>query len=114
MTTRTRFVPALLLTALLLTACSTPLPPERADYAGVWRNGNTMLAITPQGRVLYRVERGNGFRKSIEAPLKRFEGNDFVVGLGPISTTFVVTQKPQQQPDGRWTMTVDGIELVRE
>jgi hypothetical protein len=114
MTIRLRFALALLLIALLLAGCSTPLPPERAHYAGVWRNANTTLTITPQGRVLYRVERGNGFRKSIEAPIKQFDGKNFVVGLGPIATTFVVTQGPEQQADGRWTMTVDGIELVRE
>lgn len=115
MTIRRCFTRALLLAALLMLAgCSTPLPPERADYSGVWRNDHTMLSITPQGRVLYRVERGNGFRKSIEAPIKQFEGRNFVVGLGPIATTFVVTQGPERQADGRWTMTVDGVELVRE
>lgn len=114
MTTRLRFAFALLLTALLLASCSDPLPPERAHYAGVWRAAGTTLTITPQGRVLYRVERGNGLRKSIEAPIKQFDGSSFVVGLGPIATTFVVTQGPAQQADGRWTMTVDGVELVRE
>ncbi len=66
MTARTGFVCAVAAVLLLLAGCSTPLPPERAAYAGVWRNGATMLAISPQGRVIYRVERGNGFRKSIE------------------------------------------------
>lgn len=105
---------SLLLAALLLAGCAKPLPPERADYAGVWRGGNTTLVITPEGRVAYRVERGNGFRKSIQAPIQRFEGRDFAVGVGPASTTFVVSAGPQQQADGRWTMTVDGVELVRE
>ncbi|HSX62748.1 MAG TPA: hypothetical protein VLF18_21405 [Tahibacter sp.] len=114
MTARTGFVCAVAAVLLLLAGCSTPLPPERAAYAGVWRNGATMLAISPQGRVIYRVERGNGFRKSIEAPIQRFEGDNVVIGLGPISTTFVVSALPKQQPEGHWTMTVDGVELTRE
>lgn len=104
----------LLLLLLALAGCSTPLPPERADYAGLWRTTDTRLLITPQGRVEYVQSRGNGFRKSIKAPLKRFDGDSFVVGLGPVSTTFVVSRGPQRGADGRWTMTVDGVEYVRE
>lgn len=103
----------LLLLLLALAGCSTPLPPERADYAGLWRTADTRLLITPQGRVEY-VQSRNGFHKSIKAPLKRFDGDSFVVGLGPISTTFVVSRAPQRGADGRWTMTVDGVEYVRE
>ena len=97
---------------LLLSACSTPLPPERADYAGLWRAADTTLLITPAGRVEYVVRRGNGFSKSIKAPLQRFDGDNFVAGLGPIGTTFVVT-KPPHRDEGVWKMTVDGVELVR-
>ncbi|TDR40101.1 hypothetical protein DFR29_114153 [Tahibacter aquaticus] len=96
----------------LLSACSAPLPPERADYAGLWRAGDTTILITPTGRVEYVVRRGNGFSKSIKAPLQRFEGDSFVVGLGPMSTTFIVTQPPHRD-QGVWKMTVDGVELVR-
>lgn len=97
---------------LMLSACAQPLPPERAAYVGTWRNGDTSLTITAGGRVAYFVSRDNGFHKKIQAPLQRFEGNDFVVGVGPFATTFVVSAPPQARPRG-WTMTVDGVELHR-
>ena len=97
---------------LLLAACGQPLPPERAAYVGVWRNGSTSLTITAGGRVAYVVKGENGFDKKIRAPLKRFDGDSFVVGGGPFTTTFVVTSPPHATADG-WTMTVDGVELHR-
>lgn len=108
-----RTVPVLPIAALLLlTACSTPLPPERAAYVGNWRNGSTSLTITAQGRVVYAVTRDNGFHKKIQAPLQHFDGDSFVVGVGPLSTTFVVSTPPHAEADG-WKMTVDGLELTR-
>ena len=108
-----RFAALLLLLALLLSACSTPLPPEKAAYVGYWRAGETSILITQAGRVEYIVRHGNGFSKSIKAPLQRFEGDNFVVGLGPMSTTFVVTQPPRKIDNEVWTMIVDGKQLVR-
>jgi len=102
----------LLLLMFLLTACSEPLPPERSAYAGLWRAENTSLLITEAGRVEYVVRRDNGFHKSIKAPLQRFEGDNFVVGVGLFRTTFVVSRPPHQESDG-WKMTVDGVELMR-
>ncbi|WP_386066425.1 hypothetical protein ACFJIW_18065 [Tahibacter sp. UC22_41] len=107
-----RALPFLLLA--LLTGCAEPLPPERADYAGVWHNERTRLAISPGGRVLYTTTSGNGVHKKIDAPIKRFDGNSFDVGIGPFATTFVVSAAPRRGDDGRWTMTVDGAELVRD
>ncbi|WP_257386063.1 hypothetical protein [Tahibacter caeni] len=106
------FLLALLL-AVLLTGCAEPLPPERADYAGVWRNERTRLSISPDGRVLYTTGNGN-MHKKIDAPIKRFDGDSFAVGVGPFATTFVVSAAPRRGDDGRWRMTVDGAELVRE
>lgn len=108
-----RFAVLLLLLVLLLSACSKPLPPERKDYVGYWRAGETSILITQAGRVEYVVRHGNGFSKSLKAPLQRFEGDNFVVGLGPMSTTFIVSQPPRQIDKEVWTMIVDGKQLVR-
>lgn len=69
------------------------------------------LLITQDGSVKYeRIE--GGVTKSVSGPLKGFNGDNFDVGLGPLSTTFVVAAPPHQ--DGESVkMTVDGIELTK-
>ena len=105
---------ALLLTVtlgLLLAACGKPLPPDKISYGGEWRGTNMRLVITPDGMVEYKRQRDSG-SVEINAPIKRFDGDNIVVGAGPFDTTFVVT-KPPYQDEGRWKMTVDGVELTR-
>jgi hypothetical protein len=96
---------------LLLAACGEPLPKDKLDYAGEWRGPQVYLLITPAGRCEYERRRDSG-NVSIDAPIQRFEGDNFLVGLGPLTTTFVVTQRPRIV-DGKWKMTVDGVELTR-
>jgi hypothetical protein len=69
------------------------------------------LLITQDGSIRYKRLKG-GASKSIEGPLKGFNGNDFDVGIGPLATTFVVSQPPYQDGDQR-KMVVDGVELVK-
>jgi len=69
------------------------------------------LLITQSGQVVYWRRRG-GATSEINAPLKKFDGNNFVVGIGLWTTTFVVF-KPPHEESGRWKMTVDGVELTR-
>ncbi len=97
---------------LLLFACAKPVPPEKADYVGEWHGTAMALLITQDGSVAYRRFH-QGVNKSIDGPLKEFQGDNFVAGIGPIATTFVVSAKPQQ--DGStWKMTVDGVELTKK
>jgi hypothetical protein len=99
------------LLAALLVACAKPLPADRSGYAGEWKGGPVSLLITEDGRVKYARKEG-GMSKSLEAPIKEFKGDNFVVGVGFMSTEFVVTAPPHE--DGNeWKMTVDGIELTR-
>lgn len=97
---------------LLLAACAKPLPPERLAYAGEWSGPGITLHVFPDGNVEYRREEGST-KVSINAPIKAFEGDDFVVGVGRLVTRFDVTVPPQRGPDG-WTMTVDGRVLHRK
>jgi hypothetical protein len=69
------------------------------------------LVIAQDGRVEYQRKEGAG-TTTINAPIQRFEGYNFEVGLGPISTTFVVAAPPHQD-GGSWKMTVDGVELTK-
>ena len=96
----------------LLAGCGEPIPFEKKDYAGDWRARDMRLLITPDGRCEYKRRRDGGGSTSISAPIQRFEGDNFVVGVGLFTTTFVVTQPPRLEK-GQWKMTVDGVELLR-
>jgi hypothetical protein len=98
--------------ALLLLACARPVPPEKAAYVGEWHGLAMSLLITQDGSVAYR-RLHEGVNKSIDAPLKEFQGSNFVVGIGLLTTTFVVSAPPHQDGE-EWKMTVDGVELTRK
>ncbi|MGW8393486.1 hypothetical protein [Pseudoduganella sp. HUAS MS19] len=76
------------LVAAVLASCTKPVPPAQAGRDG---NMNT----------------------SIRVPLKEFEGDNLIVGAGPVKTVFVVSSAPHEDA-GNWTMTVDGVKLVRK
>jgi len=98
--------------ALALVACAKPLAPERLPYAGEWAGAGITLIIDADGRVEYHRKDGTA-SKSIKAPLKEFQGDNFVVGIGSLATTFIVTAPPHQEGDA-WKMTVDNIELTKQ
>lgn len=102
---------AALLSVLLLAACGQPVPPERASYVGAWEGSGVFLVIDADGSVRYRRIQ-DGSKTSIEAPLVGFVGDDFEVGVGPLTTTFDVTAPPRREGE-RWIMVVDGVTLVR-
>jgi hypothetical protein len=104
-------IAALLLAALALAGCPKPLPPDRESYVGIWRGEHVQLEITAEGMVHYRKVKG-GTEVTINAPLDRFEGNDFFAGWKRLSTRFVVSRPPFEE-DGRWKMVVDGERLER-
>ena len=97
--------------AIAMAGCSKPLPADKANYAGEWRSPEMRLVITPGGRVDYE-RRASGGSKTLQAPIQKFEGDDFFAGLGMLSTRFVVA-RPPTLINGKWTMTVDGVELTK-
>ncbi len=102
---------AIFFIAVLGGCSSKPLPPDKRDYIGEWASEHVYLQIAADGFVHYRYQKGT-MSKEINAPLKHFEGNDFVVGVGFLTTTFDVSEPPYQ--DGLdWKMVVDEVELVR-
>jgi hypothetical protein len=96
--------------AILLAACGGPAPAVPPAYVGDWQGTNMRLQIGADGNVVYE-RKESGKSVSVNAPIKRFEGDNIVVGMGPITTTFVVSRTPQNV-DGVWKMTVDGVELT--
>src|SRR5712691_9383742 len=97
--------------ALLLTACGKPVPPEKMDYVGEWQAKTMYLLITGDGSVQYKRLKG-GVTTSVSGPLKGFQGHNFEVGIGPMSTSFEVSEPPYRQGT-HWKMVVDGIELTK-
>jgi hypothetical protein len=102
---------AAVLLGILLVSCAKPLPAERADYDGVWRGGPMLLVILADGRVTYQRKEDNR-STTVNAPLKEFRGDNFVVGVGFMSTEFVVSSAPHEDA-GTWLMTVDGVEVTK-
>jgi hypothetical protein len=100
-----------LLVALSLLGCGKPVPPEKSAYVGEWREKTMYLLITQDGSVRYKRLKG-GASTSVEGPLKGFDGNNFEVGIGPMSTTFIVSKPPYQDGES-WKMVVDDIELTK-
>lgn len=101
-----------LLTLLALAGCAKPIPPERSAYVGEWEADAMALLITQDGRVAYKRLFGSSGSKSVSGPIQSFEGNNFIVGIGPVKTRFVVSVPPHEVR-GEWKMTVDGVELTR-
>jgi len=100
-----------LLLALSLFGCGKPVPPEKSAYVGEWQEKTMYLLITQDGSVRYKRLKG-GASTSIQGPLKGFEGNNFEVGIGPLTTKFLVGKPPHQDGE-RWKMVVDGVELIK-
>ena len=101
-----------LLFTLVLAACGKPVPADKQAYVGTWESTTTSLLIDASGRVIYKHQPSPSVSKSLDAPIKAYEGNDFIAGVGPLTTRFVVSVPPHHV-DGSWKMTVDGQELTR-
>jgi hypothetical protein len=101
----------LVVLAVMLAACGIEVPAAKSAYVGQWNADGMSLLITQDGSVSYkRMQKGAS--TSIDAPLKAFHGDDFDVGIGPMTTTFTVSSPPHET-GGVWKMTVDGVELSR-
>ncbi|MER2497388.1 lipoprotein [Vibrio neptunius] len=101
----------ILLALLALAGCSKPLPEEKLSYVGEWQSAEMYLLILADGTVAYERLKSGG-TTSINASIKEFVGDDFVVGFSFLTTTFVVS-KPPQLIEGQWLMEVDGVTLVK-
>lgn len=109
----TRVTAAMLTTlcVLLVAGCGIRVPEDRREYIGVWRGSGMTLVITADGRVEYERREGS-VSKSLSAPIRAFEGDDFIVGIPLLTTRFRVERPPYREGDA-WKMRVDGVELLR-
>ena len=96
----------------LLSGCnSIPIPEEKKSYVGTWEGVGFHLTISEDGSVNYRRINGN-YTKKVTGPVKSFNGDDFVVGVLFLTTTFRV-QHPPYMEGNEWLMVVDGVELKK-
>src|SRR5690606_32650953 len=102
--------------AFALAGCccqATPLPADKADYAGHWTSPDMAVRTTPEGYLNYERHRGAS-KTSVNGPIQSLTDSAIEVGVGPITTTFTVDAPPKQSDEGVWTMTIDGVELERQ
>lgn len=97
---------------VLLAGCERPVPEAHRDYVGHWRGDSMLLVISEGGHGDYERVRDRE-RVSIEGPVHGFDDDGFRIGIGPLGADFEVQSPPTLGEDGRWRMTVDGVELMR-
>jgi hypothetical protein len=108
-----RFLAAPALGLFLVASCTgEPLAQDKLEYAGQWASGGMSLIITTDGGVSYQNVGGSG-TTTVNGPIQGWTGDSFNVGALGIETTFEVTAAPHETDDGKWVMTVDGVELTR-
>jgi len=93
-------------------AWADPVPADKMDYVGSWRGKDMQLSLSKEGKVHYKRGRPND-QVDLSIDLKGFRGNHFDAGVAFVRTTFVVN-KPPHRENGKWKMTVDGVELTRD
>jgi hypothetical protein len=101
----------IIMAAVSLWGCGIAVPADKAEYVGEWRSAEMYLLITRDGSVRYQRIKG-GVTKSVSGPIRAFEGNNLIVGVPMITTTFVVSEPPRLS-NNQWKMTVDGVVLVK-
>jgi hypothetical protein len=103
----------LTLLLILISACSKPLPEDKKDYAGLWTDDKKTISLLIQtsGEVSYE-RKEDSTTVTINAPLKEFNGDNFVVGIGFMTTDFIVSEPPTKK-EGKWQMVVDGVQLTK-
>jgi hypothetical protein len=106
-----RLLPALTAIILVLTGCAEPLPTDKRHYVGSWEAENMVMVIRPNGSLAYS-RKEEDMQTTVNGPIKEFQGNNIVVGIGWFTTTFDVSLPPRIV-NGDWVMEVDGVRLTR-
>jgi len=115
----------MLMTAPPLLACSglvdaieemepEPVPPDKADYVGTWRSDDGVVTLTIQADGFLTHTKSQGMSNSeFNAPIKAFEDDAIIAGIGPAVQTFKI-DKPPKKVKGDWRMMVNDIALTRD
>jgi hypothetical protein len=87
------------------------MPADKGDYVGKWTAPGHILTIDASGRIHYESHEGNTNNVTLDLPIQKFVGDDFVVGVFFWKTTFHVTAPPHRE-DKVWRMTSDGVDYT--
>jgi len=98
-------------TSLIVGCNMIPVPEEKKAYVGTWEGVGFHLTIHEDGGIDYRRVKGKS-TTTVTGPLQDFIGDDFVVGVLFVTTTFEVQHPPYLDGDD-WFMVVDGVELKK-
>ena len=108
--------PILAAVVVALAACSSPPPPgtplDVAAVAGSWRGDHVQLDIDSAGTVHYERS-GTTSLKVSGLALSNLSSTGFDVGVGMLSTHFVINAAPTTAGETT-TMTVDGVALTKQ
>jgi hypothetical protein len=86
------------------------IPEEKSAYLGRWDGPGTTVHITRSG-IFSFYQHAEGKPRSIAAKIRAFAGNDIV--LATYREQFVNVQVPPHFDGTSWTMTVEGVPLLR-
>ena len=83
------------------------IPDDKRDFVGAWTAPGHLLTIEASGKIHYEGHENNT-NITLDVPIQKFSGDDFLVGALLWTTTFHVTAPPHQE-DKVWRMTSDGV-----
>ena len=88
-------------------ACQpTPLPPDRAEYVGLWVAEDRYMSIFGNGRLEYKKKLKMGMHNRVQSNFE-FEGDEIDAFL----RSWVIDQPPQEV-NGQLMLVLDGITYV--
>jgi hypothetical protein len=87
------------------------IPADKGDYVGKWTAPGHILTIEASGQIHYERHENNSTNVTLDLPIQKFVGDDFVVGVFFWTTTFHVTAPPHRE-DEVWRMTSDGVDYT--
>ncbi len=83
------------------------VPADKNAYVGVWTAPGHVLIVEASGKIHYERHENN-VNVTLDVPIQKFSGDDFLAGALFWTTTFHVSQPPHLE-DKVWRMTSDGV-----
>ena len=89
------------------------VPADRIDLVGHWTADGTTLDLSEDGTISWHRQDGAKKTQITGMPVVEWTESGFVVGMGPVRKPFTVSEGPTQAEDGTWSVTIQGVEVVR-